>query len=91
MNATAENVLYGLCAGCATLCVLIGFLFVRYWKDSRDRLFLFFASAFWVFAMDWMTRFFVRADADRPFTLLLRVLAFALIIAAILDKNRRSR
>lgn len=90
MTATVENLLYGLYAGSATAAALSGLLFVRYWKVSRDRLYLFFASALWAFALGWVANFLTRADEYRPFVLLLRLTGFALIIAAILDKNRRT-
>ncbi len=89
MSATVENLLYGLYAGSATAAALSGLLFVRYWKVSRDRLYLFFASAFWAFTLGWLARFFIEAEEHRPFVLLLRLTGFGLIIVAILDKNRR--
>jgi peptidoglycan/LPS O-acetylase OafA/YrhL len=70
---------------------LAGLFFARFWRDSRDRLFLFFALAFLALAGNWL----VLARSPRlPDTdavaFLPRLLAFLLIIAGIIDKNRRS-
>jgi hypothetical protein len=66
-----------------------GLHFLRFWKRSRDRLFLIFAIAFWVLAAQ---RVWLTLAADRPgaavYIYALRLLAFVLILVAILDKNR---
>ena len=33
--------------------VISGVVFLTYWRDSCDRLFVFFAVAFWVLALQW--------------------------------------
>jgi hypothetical protein len=66
-------------------------LFLRYWFSSRDRLFAFFASAFAVFALNWVSLGFIDPGEELRHTLyLLRLAAFVLIIVGIVDKNRRS-
>ena len=65
--------------------------FLRYWSSSRDRLFAFFASAFAVLALNWVSLGFIDPGAELRHTLyLLRLAAFVLIIIGIVDKNRRS-
>jgi Family of unknown function (DUF5985) len=79
--------LYGAAAmGCA----LIGLFFWRFWRQSLDRLFLMFALAFWILAID-RTVLGVLAFATewREYVFLLRLLAFCLILYGIIDKNRR--
>jgi hypothetical protein len=68
---------------------VIGLFFLRFWTKSRDRLFAWFAAAFWLLAIErlLLARF---AGTDLPAVYLVRLAAFILIIAAIVDKNRRS-
>ena len=78
-------------AGMLTMAsAVVALFFLRYWRSSRDRLFAFFAAAFAAMAVEWA------AVAARPdvegfgYAIhLLRLLAFLLIIAGIIDKNRR--
>jgi len=62
--------------------------FLRYWRESRDRLFAWFALAFFVLAL---TRtLLVLAHDDRETAVLpylVRLLAFLIFLGAILDKN----
>jgi asparagine N-glycosylation enzyme membrane subunit Stt3 len=86
-----DQVLMALYGGGASLCAMIGLVFVRYWVTARDRLFLFFAFAFWCFAVGWVLRVLTDSSEHVPYIYLARLLGFALIILAIFDKNRRSR
>ena len=69
-----------------------GLFFLRFWRDTRDRLFLFFACAFWLMALNrgfhvpWQDE-----AAGRAAIYLVRFAAFALIAIAIVDKNRSTR
>jgi hypothetical protein len=66
-----------------------GLFFVRFWRDTGDRLFLFFAGAFWLLSLSWLVlAIFDPTDETRPYVYGLRVVAFGLIIAATIDKNR---
>lgn len=77
--------------------VTMGFLtaalfFIRFWRKSRDRLFLAFAVAFALFALNQCLAFWLGANDERiGYTYLLRVLGFVLILAAIVDKNLSSK
>jgi hypothetical protein len=77
--------------GAITLaCFLIAAKFVKFWRTSKDRFFLWFSSAFFVFAVGWIIRGFATTEGDHAhFVFVPRLVAFLLIIAAILDKNRR--
>ena len=69
--------------------VIAGVVFLTYWRDSRDRLFVFFAAAFWVLAFQWaLVAAIDPADEHRHLFYLPRLLAFALIAMGIVDKNR---
>lgn len=65
--------------------------FLRFWRQTSDRFFLAFAAAFLVLALNWaLVAIWQPTGEIRPFFYLLRLFAFALIIVAILDKNRAS-
>jgi hypothetical protein len=67
-----------------------GLFFSRFWRLSRDRLFLLFSLAFWALAVHWAGLGILDPPLETTHYLyLLRLLAFVLIIAAIVDKNRR--
>jgi hypothetical protein len=67
-----------------------GAFFLRYWRSSRDRLFLFFAVAFWTLAIDWTALALTEPGTNaRQYVFVVRLVAFALIIVGIVDKNRR--
>jgi len=73
----------------AMACLIAGVLFLDYWRDSRDRLFVFFAVAFWVFAFNWILIAAIDPPTEhRHWFYLLRLVAFALIAVGIVDKNR---
>jgi hypothetical protein len=62
--------------------------FLRFWRRTRDRLFLDFALAFLLFALDQLATSIPNVvDHTEGYEYLLRVLGFALIIIAIIDKN----
>jgi peptidoglycan/LPS O-acetylase OafA/YrhL len=77
--------------GAITLaCFLIGVKFLKFWRSGQDRFFLWFVAAFWVLACGWVIRAFAETTAeDVHYVFVPRLLAFLLIIAAILDKNRK--
>ncbi len=76
----------------AMACWVAGLCFLRFWKTSGDRLFAFFAAAFWVLAAHWIALGVLNPPSETPYYLYLpRLLAFVLIIAGVVDKNRRDR
>ena len=82
-------ILVDFLAGAVTLgfFVAAGF-FLRFWRRTRDRLFLAFAAAFMLLAMNQALATFLGAgDELTPYTYILRVLGFVLILYAIIDKN----
>jgi hypothetical protein len=67
-----------------------GLSFLKLWRVSGDRLFLFLCGAFWALGLNWMALALARpADESRHFVYLLRLVAFLAILVGILDKNRR--
>ena len=65
--------------------VVAGLFFLRFRRDSGDRLFAFFAAAFWLLAIQ---RVIVTLSHPSETIYLMRAAAFVLIIIAIIDKNR---
>ena len=73
----------------AMACIIAGVVFLTYWRDSRDRLFIFFAIAFWALAFQWIVIVPIDpADEHRHLFYLPRLVAFTLIAIGIVDKNR---
>jgi hypothetical protein len=69
--------------------LVIALFFFRYWRQTRDRLFLMFAAGFLTFAVSRLILAFLdEGDEGRIIVYAFRLLAFALILAAIIDKNR---
>lgn len=68
---------------------VIGLFFLRYWRATRDRLFLMFSAAFWLLGLNWTLATLARPLALHAYAL--RFLAFVLIALAVLDKNRRGK
>jgi hypothetical protein len=66
-----------------------GLFFLRFHRRTHDRLFLAFAVAFWILAAQRAALTHYASDVAAPTWLyVLRLAAFVLIAAAIVDKNR---
>jgi hypothetical protein len=71
-------------------CALVGIFFIRFWRESRDRLFLHFASAFWILSFSYVLLGLVAFATEwRVYVFVVRLFAFCMILYGILDKNRR--
>ena len=75
--------------------ITLGFLvaagfFLRFWRQTADRLFLAFALAFVLFALNQALASWLTVVVE-PASLIyvLRVLGFIIILGAIVDKNAR--
>jgi hypothetical protein len=67
-----------------------GLYFLRFWRETRDRLFLIFAFAFWLLGVQRLALIVSREMVeDNTGLYLVRLFAFLLILGAIVDKNRR--
>lgn len=88
-TATANTLLLGAIAfGSFTA----GLFFVRYWLSTRDRFFLFFAVSFWLEAANRLDMALTHAWSENsPLRYSVRLVAYALILIAIWDKNRPGR
>jgi hypothetical protein len=67
---------------------IAGLFFVRFWSRTRDRLFLAFAVAFWLFAANQALVPFLDPPGEAQALLYtLRLAGFVLLIIAIVSKN----
>lgn len=65
-----------------------GLFFLRFWSRSRDFLFLAFAAAFWLLALNVIIVVLIPEPEDtRSWFYLIRLVAYVLIAAAIVRKN----
>ncbi len=63
--------------------------FLRFYRDTRDRLFVMFSIAFLLLAVQRVVLAIVSDDQEfTPWVYGLRLIAFLIILAAIIDKNR---
>jgi hypothetical protein len=73
----------------AAFSATIALFFLKFLRESKDRLFGFFSSAFAVLAVDWaLHAVVVPRDESQHYSFLVRLVAFLLIIAGIVAKNR---
>jgi O-antigen/teichoic acid export membrane protein len=76
-------------AAAATSWIVAMFLF-KFWRESRDRLLLLFSLAFLMLGVNWLLVSAVHPGTEtRHLFYAVRLVAFLLILVAILDKNRR--
>ena len=88
MSAQVIVFLQGICALAASA---IGLVFLRFWRETRDRLFAYFAVGFWLLSASWVLLGLTNPTAEsRPYIYGLRLVASLLIIAAVIDKNRHA-
>lgn len=68
--------------------LVIALYFLRFWRDSGDRFFLYFAASFFIEGLHRLYSALHDAGAeDSPLHYLIRLLAYGLILWAILEKN----
>ncbi len=81
-----------LVGGIATASLLAALFFLRFWRTTGDRFFLYFALSFFIegtnrFALGLLAS----TGEDTPLYYLIRLVSYGLIIAAIVHKNRSRR
>jgi hypothetical protein len=69
--------------------VVLALFFLHYWRVTRDRFFLFFS---WSFVFASVSRLVLAGhlgnDESEPLVYFIRLLSYAIILVAIIDKNR---
>lgn len=80
-------------SGAVTFAYIVAVMyFVHFWHRTSDRLFLAFAVAFGLLALNQITAYALGVEDERyNYTYILRVFGFILILVAIVDKNLFSR
>ena len=79
-----------LMGGIAFGSAVAGLFFFKFWRRSGDRFFVFFALSFWLEAANRLALALLpQATELAPVIYGLRVIAYGLILVAIIQKNRR--
>lgn len=87
-----EEVLQFLYGALTVTCLVVGFFFLHYWHLQRDRFFLWFTVAFWAIGASWGGHLVLASPEESgPAVYVFRLVGFLLLIAGIVDKNRRVR
>ncbi|HXF17157.1 MAG TPA: DUF5985 family protein [Burkholderiales bacterium] len=77
-----------------TLSIVAGLFFLRFWRSTRDRFFLFFALAFFLEGANRIALYSSVGEQEHlPIYYLIRLASYGLILMAIIGKNwvRRPR
>jgi hypothetical protein len=71
---------------------IAGLLFLSYWRRTREKLFLTFAASFFLLSANyvWLAVTQIPVEERSPL-FLVRLLAFSLIIVAIIQSNRAEK
>ena len=70
--------------------IVAGLFFLRFWKRTRESLFVAFALAFWLLGLNQALLVFTDIPVEeRSWLYLLRLAAFSLILISIWRKNRK--
>jgi hypothetical protein len=73
-------------------CAVASLLFARFYVRTRERLFIWFATAFAVLGINWLgLGLSPTASEAHNAVYLIRLLAFLVIIGALVDQNRRKK
>lgn len=82
--------MYNLILGAlAMACFTAGLFFFRFWRTTQDRFFLWFALSFWIQTAGRILQAVAEPvpDENIPAFYTMRLVAFALILFAIIEKN----
>ena len=88
-----DPVMVAFAGGATALgCLVVGLFFLKFWRRTREGLFLAFAVAFWLLGLNaGLPTLLSRPAIEHGEIYLLRLAAFLLIIGAILVKNIKGR
>ncbi|HEX4138605.1 MAG TPA: DUF5985 family protein [Bryobacteraceae bacterium] len=68
--------------------IIAGIFFLKFWRDTRDSFFLSFGASFVIEGLNRSAVLFTdKPNEGSPWTYLIRLLSFLLILIAILRKN----
>jgi hypothetical protein len=73
-------------------CLVAALFFLKFWRATKDRLFVMFSVAFAIMAANWTALSFLSpAEESRALHYVVRLAAFSIILVAVFDKNRAGR
>ena len=75
----------------AMACAAVALFFFRFYRDSHDRLFLYFGLSFLIEAANRTQFAFVSSSEDAPVYYGIRLVSYLLILWAIVEKNLQGR
>lgn len=76
----------------ALSCFLASLFFIRFWRATRDRFFLYFAFSFFIEGCNrLMLGSIAYSSEEEPLFYLIRLFAFTFIIIGIMDKNGKRK
>jgi hypothetical protein len=72
--------------------LVVGLFFLSFWWQTKDRLFAYFCAAFWILAVQRIILTAVGETIETPWYMYsMKLLAYLLILSAIIDKNRSTQ
>lgn len=81
-----------LLGGIAVASAFSALIFLRFWRHTGDRFFLYFSLSLWIEAGHRVALAALpELTEDNPLSYLARLVAYGLILMAILHKNRKPR
>lgn len=76
----------------ALSCFIASLYFIKFWRTTHDRFFLFFAISFFIEGCNRLLLGLIKySNEEEPLFYLVRLVSFLVIIFAILDKNRKHK
>ncbi len=69
----------------------IALFFLRFWRRTQDRLFSYFALAFFLFGVERLVMVWSAGTESQAYVYLIRLAAFILIVIGIVIKNRAGK
>lgn len=84
--------IFSFLSGAITMGFMVaGLLFLRFWRRTREPLFASFAAAFWLLGLaQALLALTGIPDEERSWLYLVRLVAFAVILASVWRANRRA-
>lgn len=75
----------------ASLSLVISLFFLHFWRSTHDRFFLFLSVSFVLQAADRLLQGYAWGPEELPMLYAVRIVAYTLILVAVLDKNKQHR
>jgi hypothetical protein len=69
-------------------CLVASGFFLRFWRQTSDRLFIIFSVAFFLLAIERLALTLTHGHEFAPFVYLIRLAAYTTLLIAIYDKNQ---